>query len=109
MWGQNRAQHETDRRKTGKCFRSCKAREIREERQSGHGRTLPLRQTDLSEFEIVPRDERVKPGPVLHAGVESSLSGGAMRSEERRVGKECRSRWSPHHIFKQKTAYEMPK
>ena len=21
----------------------------------------------------------------------------AMRSEERRVGKECRSRWSPHH------------
>ena len=22
---------------------------------------------------------------------------GAMRSEERRVGKECRSRWSPYH------------
>ena len=28
----------------------------------------------------------------------SSLSGGnAERSEERRVGKECRSRWSPYH------------
>src|SRR3712207_6552009 len=28
-----------------------------------------------------------------------SLSGGALRrrSEERRVGKECRSRWSPYH------------
>ena len=22
---------------------------------------------------------------------------GALRSEERRVGKECRSRWSPYH------------
>jgi len=29
-----------------------------------------------------------------------------LRSEERRVGKECRSRWSPYH---QKTAYEIPK
>ena len=25
------------------------------------------------------------------------LVGGAGRSEERRVGKECRSRWSPYH------------
>src|SRR5258708_37456046 len=25
------------------------------------------------------------------------LSFGAIRSEERRVGKECRSRWSPYH------------
>ena len=25
------------------------------------------------------------------------LSGGFTRSEERRVGKECRSRWSPYH------------
>ena len=24
-------------------------------------------------------------------------SGGLVRSEERRVGKECRSRWSPYH------------
>ena len=23
--------------------------------------------------------------------------GGEVRSEERRVGKECRSRWSPYH------------
>ena len=26
-----------------------------------------------------------------------SLAGKAERSEERRVGKECRSRWSPYH------------
>ena len=25
------------------------------------------------------------------------LRGAAVRSEERRVGKECRSRWSPYH------------
>src|SRR6266850_2002105 len=38
-----------------------------------------------------------------NAGGESSVSGRrdakrcAKRSEERRVGKECRSRWSPYH------------
>ena len=32
------------------------------------------------------------------AGVPSiTLSDGPNRSEERRVGKECRSRWSPYH------------
>src|SRR3712207_9247056 len=31
-------------------------------------------------------------GPIL-----ASLLGGTRRSEERRVGKECRSRWSPYH------------
>ena len=25
------------------------------------------------------------------------MAGGTTRSEERRVGKECRSRWSPYH------------
>ena len=27
----------------------------------------------------------------------ASIDGGRERSEERRVGKECRSRWSPYH------------
>src|SRR3712207_369042 len=31
-------------------------------------------------------------GPMLLAAIT-----GALRSEERRVGKECRSRWSPYH------------
>ena len=26
-----------------------------------------------------------------------NTAGSALRSEERRVGKECRSRWSPYH------------
>src|SRR2546425_6594249 len=29
--------------------------------------------------------------------VKDYLAGGIIRSEERRVGKECRSRWSPYH------------
>src|SRR2546422_11652682 len=29
------------------------------------------------------------------------------RSEERRVGKECRSRWSPYHEKKKKEIYKM--
>ena len=29
--------------------------------------------------------------------VETSYNPTAKRSEERRVGKECRSRWSPYH------------
>src|SRR2546426_2969881 len=29
--------------------------------------------------------------------VRGYISGSAWRSEERRVGKECRSRWSPYH------------
>ena len=33
----------------------------------------------------------------VHVLGVSSLAAGAERSEERRVGKECRSRWSPYH------------
>ena len=33
-------------------------------------------------------------GETLAEGIEAH---GAERSEERRVGKECRSRWSPYH------------
>src|SRR5256885_12813590 len=38
-------------------------------------------------------------GAILHAHVEAFSHDGlaASRSEERRVGKECRSRWSPYH------------
>ena len=32
-----------------------------------------------------------------HAIADSEYTGIKVRSEERRVGKECRSRWSPYH------------
>ena len=34
---------------------------------------------------------------MLHEGASLLLADEAERSEERRVGKECRSRWSPYH------------
>src|SRR3712207_9172648 len=34
---------------------------------------------------------------VLVEGIVVALFGLLLRSEERRVGKECRSRWSPYH------------
>jgi len=33
----------------------------------------------------------------LNAAIEAARAGEAGRSEERRVGKECRSRWAPYH------------
>src|SRR5256885_16821554 len=33
----------------------------------------------------------------LPEGVDAKFFTGFLRSEERRVGKECRSRWSPYH------------
>ena len=38
-------------------------------------------------------DKRVIDTPLS----ENGFMGAAVRSEERRVGKECRSRWSPYH------------
>src|SRR3712207_8544697 len=35
--------------------------------------------------------------PVVGVSNSSTAAGAGSRSEERRVGQECRSRWSPHH------------
>src|SRR5256885_7779534 len=42
----------------------------------------------------------IAPGQPLaseQAGSQENIGRGRTRSEERRVGKECRSRWSPYH------------
>ena len=48
------------------------------------------------EVEIGSRNERpmTRYFPELVAAIKANLPS---RSEERRVGKECRSRWSPYH------------
>ena len=33
----------------------------------------------------------------IYGGIPMAIMAGGVRSEERRVGKECRSRWSPYH------------
>src|SRR5256885_15066843 len=48
-------------------------------------------------------EDAVDPGSLDRSTIESQLQNArqaleeAERSEERRVGKECRSRWSPYH------------
>src|SRR2546430_4374428 len=42
-------------------------------------------------------DRRARHRPAAEGGAEGSRLDGGGRSEERRVGKECRSRWSPYH------------
>ena len=39
----------------------------------------------------------ISPNKVVVSGVNILIFTHAERSEERRVGKECRSRWSPYH------------
>ena len=57
-----------------------------------------------SDFRRMAREALTgKWGLALGTGLVAALlggtigSGGFSRSEERRVGKECRSRWSPYH------------
>ena len=45
----------------------------------------------------LPRVVNVDRNPAYPAAVEAMKVEGSLRSEERRVGKECRSRWSPYH------------
>ena len=40
---------------------------------------------------------RAAEGSLLIVCIMSHGTAGTLRSEERRVGKECRSRWSPYH------------
>ena len=51
--------------------------------------------------ELKPGDKIYSLGPIIHNPqvVEGLFKKGlqVIRSEERRVGKECRSRWSPYH------------
>ena len=53
---------------------------------------------DGVQFEIIAmRGENRIPLLYESAGIKKLISICSNRSEERRVGKECRSRWSPYH------------
>ena len=63
---------------------------------------MPLNLTEEQILQLAPDDSSVKAGKglaTLSKWVLRECSGRAVwgRSEERRVGKECRSRWSPYH------------
>src|SRR3712207_3247554 len=46
---------------------------------------------------IIPWNEALMPYGAQHGAGQKIITKPVGRSEERRVGKECRSRWSPYH------------
>ena len=68
--------------------------------------TLPRQEKTLGKYGRLRRTYLMKHRPVLYNSMLLSgtlhphlleVEQTAERSEERRVGKECRSRWSPYH------------
>ena len=51
----------------------------------------------LFEWEDFAKATSSRSTKLVHGGVRYLAQGDVSRSEERRVGKECRSRWSPYH------------
>ena len=47
--------------------------------------------------EYILKAQRETSDALTHILTQGEVSFGGVRSEERRVGKECRSRWSPYH------------
>src|SRR3989449_5201781 len=61
-----------------------------------------LLETDPYErFKVDPKAKRIvtflRGRPKARIALPVEMDGARIRSEERRVGKECRSRWSPYH------------
>src|SRR5256885_17170996 len=65
------------------------------DRSAGEGQ-LPQPAVLPEPDRLAVRREKRLPGP-RRAGNERRFDARESRSEERRVGKECRSRWSPYH------------
>src|SRR5256885_15970104 len=51
----------------------------------------------ISHLELQNKEEQLSSLETQLLGAQRSRSQLTRRSEERRVGKECRSRWSPYH------------
>ena len=86
----------------------AKLREAARELGEGRAAVYPLDVTDLARLEELPArvleqfgalDLVVNNAGLNHRGLALQYTPGQLgeRSEERRVGKECRSRWSPYH------------
>src|SRR5258708_34083532 len=62
---------------------------------SSYVETIKLKLSDTTTKEFALGTAAVAATPVAPKAADPSVT--AYRSEERRVGKECRSRWSPYH------------
>ena len=56
-----------------------------------------LKERMLFDITLFSDDSKIQRKPKGHLYLYPLIAIAAMRSEERRVGKECRSRWSPYH------------
>src|SRR2546422_9820958 len=90
------------RSETGDAPRGRGVREVQTERR-GEPRgdvAAPVRDRRLLETDDVGRERSELArdhGQTLLEVLAVAAPAGGWRSEERRVGKECRSRWSPYH------------
>ena len=60
-------------------------------------RNMEAYYTDSKEEALKKALELIPEGSSISWGGSMSVNEIGLRSEERRVGKECRSRWSPYH------------
>ena len=71
------------------------------EKKVPQGNYEALKQCETAGIQIVPATGRGVGGipPMIRElpGANYAITTNGARSEERRVGKECRSRWSPYH------------
>src|SRR5256885_17211274 len=65
------------------------------EKEQCHSHGLPLRRSPVAG--VATRDGDLDGSGALAADKRIEVQEPLLRSEERRVGKECRSRWSPYH------------
>src|SRR5256886_8756632 len=76
----------------------------------GSGSRLSINELAARALRAFDRDSRngavvhapPRPGEQRHVQADTTRARLTLRSEERRVGKECRSRWSPYHLKKKK-------
>ena len=60
-------------------------------------RELEDRKEELKDANLIEEENLRTKREVEKLSVKNQLYDKIQRSEERRVGKECRSRWSPYH------------
>src|SRR3989442_15391248 len=91
----------SSRRPRGPAPEPCRRRAGRGSSVLADQGARPLRESqgteDWFETRLVIRELLYAEFPMARGRREERLGGCPVRSEERRVGKECRSRWSPYH------------
>ena len=60
-------------------------------------KTTPALLKESMEYSFSSGGKRIRPVLTLAVADALGVNREEVRSEERRVGKECRSRWSPYH------------